>query len=112
MWNALANQTEQHAGNHQGQPGDTAVGAIANQGPSTQNAEMRRLLPHHSNPQNTTLEEQLESARQQNTNMEPQSMSQQNLGKGWMLIRGLPQYGSGKGWVGFQGERPATLTLV
>lgn len=111
MWDTLVRQTD-HVGNHKGQPNETTVDIAANEGPATQGTEMRRLSPYHSNPEHTTLEEQLDTARQQNVNTEPQSMSQQNMGTGSMLVRGLPQYGSGKGWVGFQGERPSTLTLV
>lgn len=112
MWDVLVNQTD-HIGNRKGEPNETTgdQGAI-NEGQATQGTEMRRVSPYHSNPEHTTLEEQLETARQQNVNNDPIAMTQNNFGTGEMLIRGVPQYSSGKGWVGFQGNNPSAITLV
>jgi hypothetical protein len=110
VWDTLVEQND-HVGTPVGQINETAFeNATMSEGPATQGTEMRRLSPYHNNPEHTTLETQLETARQQNVNVDPVSMSQQQPGD--MLVKGIPQYNSGKGWKGFQGNLPSTNTLV
>jgi hypothetical protein len=112
-WDQMVLQSD-HVGNHEGQgnesTGDPLSHDAPNEGPATQGTEMRRLSPYHNNPEHTTLEEQLETTRQQNVNQDPVSMSETNAGKGEMVVRGLPQYNSGKGWNGFNGNLSPTHT--
>jgi hypothetical protein len=110
VWDTLVQQND-HVGTPVGQVNETALeNKSMSEGPATQGTEMRRLSPYHANPEHTTLEAQLETARQQNVNIDPVSISQQQPGE--MLIKGIPQYNSGKGWKGFQGNLPSTHTLV
>lgn len=62
----------------------------AGNGPATSGTEARRLSPHHTNPEETTLEEQLESVRHDNLNgFIPESMKQRN---DMTTVRGTDQY--------------------
>ncbi len=111
VWDTLVQQDD-HVGSPKGHPNETTAdyNGVVNEGPATQGTEMRRLSPYHNNPEHTTLESQLETARQQNVNVEPIGAAQMQPGE--MLVRGIPQYNSGKGWKGFQGNLPSTHTLA
>ena len=103
VWDTLVNSSD-HIGNHKGEPAMTPDGdAGINEGPATKAVEMRRITPHHKNPEFTTLEEQLTGTRQQNVNqgdIDVDTSEQQPGTTDPRLIRGIPQFDSGKGGKG------------
>ena len=112
-WDVLV-EAPDHIGNHKGEPVmDSDGNSGMNEGPATQSSEMRRVSPHHQNPEFTTWEEQLEAVRHQNVNVDPpQSMSATEGARGEMLIRGIPQYNQGKGWRGFNDKLPSDQSFA
>lgn len=77
--------------------------------------EARRHSPYHSNPSETTLEEQLEATRHETVDREPNNSLQAEKGKGGMTLlngNGAPQYASGKGARMFYDNLPSNQTLV
>lgn len=76
---------------------------MKNSGQAVEADEARRLSPYHKNPEETTMEEQLEAVRQENVNADPaQSMSSTEDTRGGLLVRGEFPYASGKGWTGYE----------
>lgn len=77
--------------------------------------EARRHSPHHTNPTETTLEEQLEATRHDTVNNTPNNMLQREKGNGGMFLlngAGAAQYASGKGGRLFYDNLPSNITLV
>lgn len=78
-------------------------GSVQGDGGAVQAGDARRLSPFHQNPEETTMEEQLEAVRQQNVNTDPtQSMSSTENSRGSELVRGEFPHASGKGWNGYE----------
>lgn len=78
-------------------------------------AEARRHSPYHKNPNETTLEEQLEATRHDTVDNEPNNMLQAEKGRGGMFLlngSGAAQYASGKGGRLFYDNLPSNQTLV
>lgn len=83
----------------------TGDGGVDGDGAAVEADEARRLSPYHQNPEETTMEEQLEAVRQQNVNsdeMSNESMSSTESGRGEQRVRGEFPYASGKGWTGYE----------
>lgn len=99
LWDSLVNRSDSIASD-----GDLNIkGPSA--GPAIEAEEARRLSPYHKNPEETTMEEQLEALRQENVNGYPeteQSMSSTEGGRGEQRVRGEFPYASGKGWTGYE----------
>lgn len=84
--------------------------------PGMDATQARRHSPYHTNPTETTMEEQLEETRHNTIDSVPNNMLQAEKGKGAMELlngRGFPQYASGKGDPSvFMDNLPSTITLV
>lgn len=77
--------------------------------------QARRHSPYHTNPSETTLEEQLEATRHDTIDSVPNNMQQAEKGRGGMELlngNGAPQYASGKGGRLFYDNLPSNITLV
>jgi hypothetical protein len=78
--------------------------------------QARRHSPYHSNPTETTVENQLEELRHDTIDNVPNNMLQAEKGRGGMTLlngNGFPQYSSGKGDPSvFMDNLPSTVTLV
>lgn len=113
FWNVLV-ESPDHVGSFKGSPNITTDDdAPINEGPATQADEMRRLSPHHTNPEETTWEERLQSVRHQNVN-NPNSpvdsnMQQAEAGQGEMVIKGIPQYNQGKSSEVFDNDNKSSI---
>lgn len=100
LWDTLVNRSDSVKSNNSVHVTD---GNVEGEGPAIEADEARRLSPYHQNPEETTMEEQLEAVRQQNVNSEPQqSMSSTESSRGETLVRGEFPYASGKGWTGYE----------
>ena len=78
-------------------------------------SQARRHSPFHANPNQTTLEEQLEATRHDTIDNIPNNMQQAEKGNGGMELfngNGAPQYASGKGGRLFYDNLPSNITLV
>lgn len=100
LWDAIVNKTDGITKDDDTLHADT-IGVVSD-GLGSQSNEARRLSPYHKNPEETTMEEQLEAVRQENVNNDPQSMSSTDGARGSLLVRGEFPYASGKGWTGYE----------
>ena len=101
LWDTLVNRTDT-VGSHPGDAPLTSDGDPLDDGPAVEAEEARRMSPYHQNPEETTMEEQLEAVRQQSVNYdESQSMSSTEPSRGDERIRGEYAHASGKGWNGY-----------
>lgn len=117
FWNVLVDSPD-HIGSFKGSPnvtdGDGINDSPINEGPATQADEMRRLSPHHTDPEETTWEERLQSVRHQNVN-NPNSpdaytnMQQAEAGQGEMAVKGMPQYNQGKSAEIFDNDNKSSI---
>jgi hypothetical protein len=99
IWDTLVNRTD----GAQADGVSVDGGKISGDGGAVEAGDARRLSPFHQNPEETTMEEQLESVRQQNVNTDPtQSMSSTENSRGNELVRGEFPHASGKGWNGYE----------
>jgi len=97
LWDTLVNRSDSI------QTDGALDNNLEGSGPATEAEEARRLSPYHQNPEETTMEEQLEAVRQQNVNSDSeQSMSSTEYGRGGQRVRGEFPYASGKGWTGYE----------
>ena len=100
LWDTLVNRSDSVKSDDSLNISD---GNFEGEGPAIEADEARRLSPYHQNPEETTMEEQLEAVRQQNVNSDSQqSMSSTEGGRGEALVRGEFPYASGKGWTGYE----------
>jgi len=103
-WDKAVNLKD-HIGNPPHEPPLDDQGTPINDGPGVEAQQARRLSPLHSNPEETTMEEQLEAVRHENVNHEPldqQSMSSTEGARGQQTIRGEYQSHGGRDWAGFK----------
>ena len=100
IWDALVNREDAIGVDGQIISED---GQVMNDGPAIESLEARRMSPYHMNPEETPMELQLESVRQQNVNTDaPESMSSTEGARGYSRVRGEFPYASGKGWTGYE----------
>jgi len=103
LWTHLVKRD--HAVGYDGM--DEMAGEI--EGPVTQATEARRHHPGYTNPEETTLENQLEPGRHQSNN---KNMQKQEATNGFMLTRGIDAYNSGKGALMYKSNMPSSVTLI
>ena len=75
----------------------------------------RRLSPFHDSPENTTIEEQLDGSRHQNSNVTPINKQSSEAGNGVLLQTGIGSlsfFGSSKSNPLFTGDLPSARTLI
>jgi hypothetical protein len=65
--------------------------------------------PGYTNPEETTIENQLEPGRHQSNNT---NMQEQEATNGFMLTRGIDAYNSGKGALMYKSNMPSSVTLI
>jgi len=75
----------------------------------------RRLSPFHDSPENTTIEEQLDGSRHQNSNVDPINKQSSEAGNGVILQTGIGSpsfFASSKSNPLFTGDLPSARTLI
>ena len=75
----------------------------------------RRLSPFHDSPENTTIEEQLDGSRHQNSNVTPINKQSSEAGNGVLLQTGIGSpsfFASSKSNPLFTGDLPSARTLI
>jgi tRNA(Met) C34 N-acetyltransferase TmcA len=98
LWDTIVNKTDSITSDNYFDNPDSNREGVA-----VEAEEARRLSPYHKNPEETTMEEQLEAVRQENVNSDlPESMSSTEGARGELLVRGDFPYISGKGWTGYE----------
>jgi len=81
--------------------------------PQSASIEARRHSEHHTNPEETTMENLLEGSRQQNNNRDPQSMASKEKGNGFQHFKsgeGYYQASKGKQDPILFGNKPSNQT--
>jgi len=100
LWDTIVNKTDGISKDRTLQT--NSIGSVPD-GQAVESNEARRLSPYHKNPEETTMEEQLEAVRHENVNNDlSQSMSSTEGTRGELLVRGEFPYASGKGWNGYE----------
>ena len=82
-------------------------------GPQSASNEARRHSEHHSNPEETTLENLLDGSRQQNNNVSPADSNASKKGEGFLHLKngeGYTQALSGKQDPRLFGQLPSNQT--
>jgi hypothetical protein len=82
-------------------------------GPQSASNEARRHSEHHSNPEETTLENLLDGSRQQNNNVSPADSNAYKKGEGFLHLKngeGYTQALSGKQDPRLFGQLPSNQT--